>query len=76
LDVSARGFHQYLGREKMPDKGAERVRDMALLTHIKAIHAETKGAYGWPRIWRELRQRGIRVGKEESSQKPVAAVGG
>ncbi|WP_186818128.1 IS3 family transposase, partial [Skermanella aerolata] len=37
---------------------------MALLTHIKAIHAETRGAYGWPRIWRELRQRGLRVGKE------------
>ena len=48
----------------MPDKGAGRVSDMALLTHIKAIHAETRGAYGWPRIWRELRQRGVRVGKE------------
>ncbi len=48
----------------MPDKGVGRVSDMALLTHIKAIHAETRGAYGWPRIWRELRQRGIRVGKE------------
>jgi putative transposase len=64
LDVSARGFHQYLGREKMPDKGMGRVSDMALLTHIKAIHAETRGAYGWPRIWRELRQRNVRVGKE------------
>ena len=46
----------------MPDKGVGRVSDMALL--IKAIHAETKGAYGWPRIWRELRQRNVRVGKE------------
>jgi HTH-like domain len=60
----ARGFHQYLGREKMPDKGMGRVSDMALLTHIKAIHAETRGTYGWPRIWRELRQRNVRVGKE------------
>ena len=64
LDVSARGFHQYLHRRKMPDKDMGRVSDMALLTHIKAIHAETKGAYGWPRIWRELRHRGLRVGKE------------
>jgi putative transposase len=32
--------------------------------HIKAIHAETKGEYGWPRIWKELLVRGIRVGKE------------
>jgi hypothetical protein len=44
----------------MPDKGAGRVSDMALLTPIKAIHAETRGAYGWPRIWRELRQRNVR----------------
>ncbi len=64
LDVSASGFQQYLRRAKMPDKGAGRVSDMALLTHIKAIHAETRGAYGWPRIWRELRHRGLRVGKE------------
>lgn len=64
LGVSARGFQQYLRRKKMPDNGAGRVSDMALLTHIKAIHAETRGAYGWPRIWRELRQRGVRVGKE------------
>src|SRR3954468_8971800 len=46
----------------MPDKGVERVSDMALL--IKAIHAETKGAYGLLPIWRELRHRSIRVGKE------------
>jgi putative transposase len=31
--------------------------------HIKAIHAETRGGYGWPRIWKELLARGIRVGK-------------
>ena len=32
--------------------------------HIKAIHAETRGGYGWPRIWKELLARGIRVGKQ------------
>lgn len=32
--------------------------------HIRAVHAETRGAYGWPRIWRELRKRGVRVGKQ------------
>jgi len=37
---------------------------MALLAHIKAIFNEMKGAYGWPRIWRELQDRGIRAGKE------------
>ena len=39
-------------------------RDEALLVHIKALHAQTRGAYGWPRIWRELVARGIPVGKQ------------
>ena len=33
-------------------------------THIKVIHAETHGGYGWPRTWKELLARNIRVGKE------------
>ena len=37
---------------------------MALLVHLKAIFNEMKGAYGWPRIWRELSTRGIHTGKE------------
>jgi putative transposase len=36
----------------------------ALLAHIKVIHAEVKGEYGWPRMWKELLARGMRVGKE------------
>jgi putative transposase len=39
-------------------------RPNSLATNTKAIHAETRGAYGWPRIWRELRHRNVRVGKE------------
>ena len=35
-----------------------------MLAHIRAIHAELRGVYGWPRMWRELRRRGARVGKE------------
>jgi hypothetical protein len=35
-----------------------------LLVHIKAIHAETRGSYGWPRVWKELLARSIRVGKD------------
>ena len=38
--------------------------DDALLVHIKAVHADNRGAYGWPRIWKELLARGSRVGKE------------
>ena len=38
--------------------------DDALLVHIKAIHAETRGGYGWPRTWKELLARGLRAGKK------------
>ena len=37
---------------------------MALLTHIRAIHAEVKGEYGWPRIWKALQAKDMKVGKE------------
>jgi transposase len=36
------------------------VSDELLLTHMHAIHAEVKGEYGWPRMWSELQDRGIR----------------
>jgi len=32
--------------------------------HIRAVYAENRGAYGWPRIWRQLRAQGMRVGKQ------------
>jgi putative transposase len=38
--------------------------DDALLVGIKAIYAETRGGYGWPRTWKELLIRALRVGKE------------
>ena len=41
-----------------------RLSDMALLVRIRAVFQEMKGAYGWPRVWRELGQRGVRAGKE------------
>jgi putative transposase len=67
LEVSASGFHQWKQRQggKEPSKPQRRnMSSDALLTHIKAIHAEVKGEYGWPRVWKELLARGIRVGKE------------
>ena len=66
LDVSASGYRQYRARQTQetgprPDR---RIGEMALLVQIKAIFNEMKGAYGWPRIWRELIARGVRTGKE------------
>jgi transposase InsO family protein len=49
---------------KARDGQRRHLSDDALLVHIKAIHAESGGSYGWPRMWKELLARGIRVGKD------------
>lgn len=67
LEVSASGFYQWRHRKasKEPSQPGKRgMSNDALLAHIKSIHAEVKGEYGWPRMWKELLARGIRVGKE------------
>ena len=63
LKVSVTGYHEHFVRRA---SSAQRryLSDDALLVHIKAIHAQSRGAYGWPRIWKELLARGIRVGKD------------
>ena len=61
LGVSASGYHEHKVRSAKPRRN---VSDDALLVHIRAVHAETSGEYGWPRVWKELLARGIRVGKE------------
>ena len=63
LQVSAARYHAHLAR-RASDAPRQRLSDEALLVHIKALHAETRSAYGWPRIWRELVARGIAVGKQ------------
>jgi transposase InsO family protein len=65
LEVSPSGYHQHRQRRALRQgKPGGRVSNDALLAHIKAIHAQVKGEYGWPRIWKQLLANGIRVGKE------------
>ena len=64
LQVSASGYHQHRSRQAAevgPNQPHRRLGDTALMVHIKAIFVEMKGAYGWPRIWRDLAARGIRA---------------
>ena len=67
LRVSVAGYRDHLAR-RVSRAGEARQRrhlsDEALLVQIKAIHAEMRGCYGWPRIWKELQARGLRVGKD------------
>jgi putative transposase len=62
LGVSVSGYHQHLSRLRHIAQ-RRHLSDEALLVHISAVYAENRGAYGWPRIWRQLRRQGIRVGK-------------
>jgi putative transposase len=63
LLVSVSGYHQHLARRKQIAQ-RRHLSDESLLVHISAVYAENRGAYGWPRIWRQLRAQGIRVGKQ------------
>ncbi|HAF54770.1 MAG TPA: IS3 family transposase [Thauera sp.] len=65
LEVSASGYFNWLRRRESGHGGpARRHSDEALLAYMRAIHAEVKGQYGWPRMHKELLARGIRVGKD------------
>jgi transposase InsO family protein len=62
LRASVSGFHQHRVRCRQIAQ-RRHLSDEALLVHISAVYAENRAAYGWPRIWRQLRAQGIRVGK-------------
>ena len=70
LEVSTSGYfeHQRCRAQAAPSKPGGRVSNENLLANIRVIHAEVKGEYGWPRMWKELLGRGIRVGKQPVQQ--------
>ena len=61
LAVSISGYRAWK-RGGIPDR--KRLTDGQMLALIRAIHAELKGAYGSPRMVRELRARGFSASKE------------
>ena len=61
LDVSLSGYRAW---KRGGTPARKRLTDAQTLAIIRAIHAELKGAYGSPRMVRELRRRGFTAGKE------------
>ena len=61
LDVSISGYRAWQ-RGGTPNR--QRLTDAQTVAIMKAIHVELKGAYGSPRMLRELRSRGFTAGKE------------
>ena len=63
LRVSVAGYHEHFVRSASATQ-RRHLSDDALLVHIKAIYAQSRGAYSWPRIWKSLLDHGIPVGKD------------
>jgi putative transposase len=60
LGVSRAGYYAWTKRPP----SQRRRRDGELLGAIRAVHADSKATYGWPRIHAELRHRGERVSRK------------
>jgi transposase InsO family protein len=60
FEVSRSGYYAWTGRPASP-RAAE---DATLIVEIKAAHKAGRGAYGSPRVHRELRAKGRRIGKK------------
>jgi putative transposase len=60
LAVSISGYRAWK-RGGTPDR--TRLTDAQLLALLRSVHAKYKAAYGSPRMYRELRERGYRVSK-------------
>ncbi len=59
LEVSRQGYYAYAQR---PPSRRSR-DDAALQERVAAVHEESRSTYGSPRVLRELRRDGLRVGK-------------
>ena len=69
LGVSPSGYHADGQRQRDPGNPKRNIiSNDALLANIRAIHAEVKEEYGWPRMHAALVLRGIRVGAERVRQ--------
>ena len=62
LEVSVSGYRQHLARRKKI-VNRRHLSETALIVEIRAVYAAARGAYGWPRVWRQLKAQGVRVGK-------------
>jgi putative transposase len=59
LDVSRQGYYAYVLSLQSPRIAEE----IALRERIEQVHRDSRGCYGSPRILKELRRKGERVGK-------------
>ena len=61
LDVSTSGYYRWLKQRRQPT--ARALANERMRVEISAIHRESRGTYGSPRVHAELKQRGFEVGR-------------
>ena len=59
LDVSVSGYYAWIARPESPRQRDDRW----LRAHIRAVHAQSRGTYGSPRVRIDLRAVGARIGR-------------
>jgi putative transposase len=59
LRVTRQGYYAFAKRPQSPRAAS----DVALHAQVRAVHQESQSRYGSPRVLRELRRNGVRVGK-------------
>jgi putative transposase len=69
LQVSRAGYYAWCKRPAAPHA----LRDQTLTLEVAAIHAESRGRYGSPRVHAELRERGQRAGRKRVARLMRAA---
>ncbi len=69
LEVSTSGFYAWRSREKSKRQN----EDEKLQLEVKAIHEQSRGTYGVPRIHRALRTQGLHVGRKRVARLMKAA---
>ena len=60
LSVSASGYYDWLQRSP----SARAIEDGVLVERIRAIHAESDGTYGMPRVRAELVDQGVCISRK------------
>src|SRR4051794_41830214 len=71
LGVSRAGYYAWKDRPACE----RRRRDSELLDAIRAVHADSKATYGWPRTHAELRRQGIPASRKRVARLMRAAGG-
>jgi len=62
LGVTPHGYYGWKKRQRQ--RGARQQQDARLLLHIKAAHRRGRQKYGSPRVFRALRDQGVRVSRK------------